>query len=355
MASILIVDDEANERGVLHDLLFPDGHDVRMAASAMEALEIIQQDVPDIVITALMMPGMDGLELCRRLRAEERTRGTPIVVVMALGSTDGMALAVEAGATDFISKPVNGVEVRSRVRSMVGISREYKALQQLLALRTDLTNMVVHDLRNPLQVISFSLVLLERLLPAPTPPLQRIRTQVVRLQQLIDDLLLVAKSETGVLVAHRGEGDAKSLIDVVLEDCRPAAETAEIALSAEVDAQRPLDVDSALLRRCLENLVLNAIKFSPRHTKVSIVLLQSEEGVQIDVADEGAGVPESNRESVFERFVTGGTKDRRTTQTGLGLALCRMVAEAHGGTITVLPRDGTGSVFRMWIPMKDEG
>ncbi|MEO8379277.1 MAG: hybrid sensor histidine kinase/response regulator [Acidobacteriota bacterium] len=350
MPSVLIVDDEPSARAVLHDLLIPEGLDLTTAASGFEALEIVKHRVPDVIITDLMMPGMDGLELCRRLRAEERTRGTPIVVVTALGSREGMARAVDAGATDFISKPVNGTEVRARIRSMVRISTEYRTLQQLLQLRTDLTNMVIHDLRNPLQVISFSAALMQRSSPAIPPPLLRIRSQVVRLQQLIDNLLLIAKSEAGVLIAQRGEVDAGALIELVLDDCRPAAEEAEIVLHAEVQASRPLDVDSALLRRCIENLVINAVKFSPHQTRVSIVLLQDGQDLQIDVIDEGEGVPESSRESVFERYVTGSSKDRRTQQTGLGLAFCRMVAEAHGGTIKVLPGEPRGSVFRIWIP-----
>ena len=352
MASILIVDDESSARAVLHDLLLPEGHVLRTAASATAALEMILDDVPDVVITDLMMPGMDGLELCRRLRADERTRGTPIVAVTALGSREGMTRAVEAGATDFISKPVNGVEVRARVRSMVRISTKYKTLQQLLSLRTDLTNMVIHDLRNPLQVISFSLALLERGGPDPTPPLRRISAQVVRLQELIDNLLVVAKSEAGVLVAQRGEVDVGELIETVIEDCRPVSETAGIALSADVEAGSPLDADAALLRRCLENLVLNAVRFSPRHTTVSIVLVQRDQGTQIDVTDEGAGIPESYRESVFDRFVTAGPRDGRSHAIGLGLAFCRMVAEAHGGTINVLQREGIGSTFRLWLPSR---
>lgn len=352
MALILIVDDESSARAVLHDLLLPDGHELRTAASAMDALAMVHDDVPDVVITDLMMPGMDGLELCRRLRAGERTRGTPIVAVTALGSREGMARAVEAGATDFISKPVNGVEVRARVRSMVRISTEYKTLQQLLSLRTDLTNMVIHDLRNPLQGILFSLALLQREAVEPTPPLRRLHAQVVRLQQLIDNLLVVAKSEAGVLVAQRGDVDVRELIETVIEDCRPAAETAGIALFASVEAGSHVDADAALLRRCLENLLLNAVKFSPRHTTVSIVLVQRDEGTQIDVIDEGAGIPESHHESVFDRFVTAGSKDRRSQQTGLGLAFCRTVAEAHGGTIIVVPREGIGSTFRLWLPSR---
>jgi len=320
-----------------------------MAGSAQEALQFVEAAVPDVIVTDLMMPGVDGLELCRRLRAAPSTRRTPIVVVTALGSREAMARAMDAGATDFISKPVNGVEVRARIRSMVRMAREYGTMQQLLSLRTDLTNMVVHDLRNPLQVITFSLALLQRSFTESPPALERIRTQVQRLQHLINDLLVIAKSEAGVLVAHRRETDGAMLVSRVLEDCRPAALTAEITLVEHVESTTALFVDPDLLRRCIENLVLNAIKFSGSGSTVTIDLTQREEGLRIDVADDGPGIPADLQGRVFGRFATS-ERQGAAQQTGLGLAFCRMVAEAHEGTITLLPNEGTGSVFRFWCP-----
>jgi signal transduction histidine kinase len=350
MTTILIVDDDPNSRDVLHELLLPEGHEIVGVASGDEALEAVRANAPDVIITDLMMPGMDGIELCRRLRAEEPTRGTPIILVTALDSREEMAQALDAGATDFIGKPVIGIEVRARVRSMMRVGRARKTLEQLLALRTNFTNMVIHDLRNPLQVISFSTEILQRKSSDPSPPLIRIRAQVVRLQKLIDDLLVVAKSDAGVLTANRCEIDANALVQLVVEDCLPAAARVEIGILANIDAQWPLYVDPALMRRCLENLVLNAIKFSPSKTKVTIEIQQEAQNVRIDVIDEGSGVPDDLRQSMFQPFATGEQKMPPVRQTGLGLAFCRMVAEAHGGTIAALPREGRGSILRVSLP-----
>ncbi len=350
MTTILIVDDDANSRTLIRDLLGLEGYDVREAASVVEAMEAARASGPDVIITELMTASIDGIELCRSIRAEEGSRGTPIIVVTALDSREDMALALDAGATDFLAKPVNGIEVRARVRAMIRVSRARQTLEQLLALRTDFTNMVIHDLRNPLQVISFSAEILQRKLREPSPPLIRIRSQVSRLQQLIDDLLVVAKSDAGVLTANLCEIDANELVQLVVEDCLPAAARLEISLLTKIDVQWPLFVDPALLRRCLENLVLNAIKFSPAKGKVTIDLLQQQQGLRIDVIDEGRGVPDALRQSLFQPFVTLEQTHPSVKQTGLGLAFCRMVAEAHGGTIAALPSEGTGSVFRICIP-----
>ena len=136
---------------------------------------------------------------------------------------------------------------------------------------------------------------------------------------------------------------------MVLEDCTPAAEAVDIRLETSVVNGLSVSVDAALMRRCLENLVLNAIKFSPRQTVVTIDVAL-EESLRIDVVDEGPGVPEEKRESVFQKFVTVEQRRNAARQTGLGLAFCRMVVEAHGGTITALTRKGNGSIFRILLP-----
>jgi two-component system sensor histidine kinase/response regulator len=349
MTTILIVDDDPNSRTLIHNLLRPEGYEVKEAASAIEAMEAARASGPDVIIAELTTASIDGIELCRKLRAEEGTRGTPIVMMTALDSREDMSRALDAGATDFLAKPVSGIEVRARVRAMIRVSRARQTLEQLLALRTNFTNMVIHDLRNPLQVISFSTEVLQKRLIEPSPPLMRIRSQVARLHQLIDDLLVVAKSDAGVLIAHLREIDANELVQLVVEDCLPAAAPLEISILTKIDVRWPLFVDPSLLRRCLENLVLNAIKFSPAKGKVTIDLLQRQ-GLTIDVIDEGSGVPDSFRQSLFQPFVTLDHAYPNVKQTGLGLAFCRMVAEAHGGTIAALSSEGSGSDFRICIP-----
>jgi len=355
MPTLLLVDDDPGSLAVMYDLLLPDGYLMKTAKSGAEALDCLLDGIPDVIITDIMMPRMDGFELCRRLRAAPLTKAVPIVVVTALGARSDMARAIEAGATDFISKPVSGVEVRARVRSMVRIAGDHRTLQQLLTLRTDLTNMVVHDLRNPLMVILLAAATLQRMLPDCPEALHRIQRQVVRLQQLIDDLLVIAKSEAGVVVAKLSDVDADALAALVLDDCGPVAETAHIALHSRVTADGPLAIDVALIRRCLENLVLNAIKFSPPGTTVSLDIVRNEAGTSIDVSDEGPGVPEAIRESLFERFVTGAHGEANVSQTGLGLAFSRMAVEAHGGTIAVNPRPLRGSIFRIELPPVSRG
>ena len=350
MTTILIVDDDPNSRTLIHDLLRLEAYEVKEAASAIEAMETARASGPDVIIAELTTASIDGIELCRKLRAEEGKRGTPIIMMTALDSRDDMALALDAGATDFLAKPVSGIEIRARVRAMIRVSRARQTLEQLLALRTNFTNMVIHDLRNPLQVISFSAEILQRKLREPSPPLIRIRSQVSRLQGLIDDLLVVARSDAGVLTAHLCEIDANELVQLVVEDCLPAAARLEISILTKVDVQWPLFVDPALLRRCLENLVLNAIKFSPGKGKITIDFLQQQQGLTIDVIDEGSGVPDSFRQSLFQPFATLEQTYPNAKQTGLGLAFCRMVAEAHGGTIAALAGEGGGSDFRICIP-----
>jgi signal transduction histidine kinase len=350
MITILIVDDDPTARAAIHDLLLPENYEVIEAASGQEAIDAACGNEPDVIVIDLMVPEMDGIELCACLRAERQTRGTPIIMVTALDSRDDMVRALDAGATDFIVSPVSGIELHARIRSMLRVAHAQKTIEQLLVLRTDFTNMVIHDLRNPLQVISFAAETLQRSSPEGSPPLNRIRTQVARLQQLIDDLLVVAKSDAGTLIANRSDIDANALVQSVVEDCLPAAARMEISILANIDVEWPLYADPALLRRCIENLVLNAIKFSPFKTNVAIEIAQHQGDVRIDVIDEGCGFSDELRLSMFQPFATCSQNTPGVKQTGLGLAFCRMVAEAHGGTITALPKEGPGTILRLSLP-----
>lgn len=349
---VLVVDDEPSGIEVIGGLLAMEHYDLSFAASGPEALEAMTRQAPDVLITDLMMPGMDGLTLVTRMRGREETKATPVIVVTALDTRDDVARALDAGATDFLSKPVSGTELRARVRSMARIARGYDAMRENLALRTKLTNMLVHDLRSPIQALSFALEELTRDANGngKASAMGRARGQVVRLRELVDDLLVTAKSEAGRLVLSRASVTVSALFDTALDDVRDHARARQVHLAAHASPELAIFADVALFRRALCNLLENAIRFTPAGRTVELTAAGYNGTVELYVCDEGPGVAEADRSAIFDSFVSGeGGVDVRA-RIGLGLSFCRMVAEAHGGSIEVLARDGGGSMFHLVIP-----
>lgn len=350
--SILIVDDEPNNFDVIEILLFKENYALNYASTGHEALEQIQHHPPDVILLDVMMPDMDGIEVCRRIRKNVDWRHIPIIVVTALNSKEDLAQCLAAGADDFISKPVSGVEIRARVRSMLRIRQQYTDLQESLQLREDLANMIVHDLRNPLTSITLTCDLL-RLIETSGKTLEKVEQISIagqQLQTLVDSLLTTAKLQSGKLVPNLTENDLHEIGVSVLSDFSAIAAQKNIQLLHHFPEPGGCALlDAILFRRILDNLLSNAIKFSPSNSQVTLHLeYPAGKQVRVQVSDRGPGVSKEFKQSIFEKYEIGGLI-KGASQTGLGLAFCKLAVESHQGQITVAENSPTGSVFTVEI------
>jgi two-component system sensor histidine kinase/response regulator len=367
---ILVVDDVPTNVRVLAGILKIAGYDALSASSGPEALDLLQSHAPDVVLLDVMMPGMDGFEVCRRIRSDPAKAFLPVVMVTALHETGDRIKALECGADDFLTKPVDDVEVLARVKSLVRVKRQrdaltqaYLDLQSLESLRDSLTMMLVHDLRTPLTTI---LGPLEMLQTGQFGGLEEVQKEIVamslrsgyRLLGLVNELLDVSKMESGEMTLHRSE---VKVPDVVQEAVELVAKVntndmSRIQFGLEDDLP-PILADEDLLRRVLVNLVANAMKFTRSDGTVTVSAARADASdtdsgtVIISVSDEGEGIPPEDRERIFEKF--GQVESRRAGRkmsTGLGLTFCKLAVEAHGGRIWVESEIGKGSTFHCTIP-----
>jgi two-component system sensor histidine kinase/response regulator len=350
---ILIVDDEPGARKTLQGLLLREGYELTFAASGPEALARLEGLEPGVILLDVMMPGMDGFEVCQRLKTDERWRHIPVILVTALDSKEDLVRGLDAGADDFLSKPVNGLELRARVRSMLRIRKQYDELEATLRLREDMANMIVHDMRNYLMPILGFSQLLKRKITAPDvlKDVEVIWDHARRLQSFLNDMLVLAKVEAGKPVLNRSLVDVNRLVLEVEKSYSVVARARGINLVVELPGEsRQTSLDSNLFQRVLDNLVSNALKFSPAE---STVTLRAEypgagTGLRIQVLDEGPGIPEEHRERIFDKFEIVALS-RDVSQVGLGLAFCKMAVEAHGGRIFVDANEPRGAVFTVEI------
>jgi two-component system, sensor histidine kinase and response regulator len=352
-ATILIVDDQPDNFDVIETLLFRENYQLHYASSGIKALERIDTIQPDVILLDVMMPDLDGVTVCRRIKEQAKWQHIPIIIVTALDSKEDLALCLKAGADDFISKPVNGLELRARVRSMLRIKKQYDALKESLKMRQSMSEMVVHDLRSPLTLIMGAASMLKKIdnQEKKKQKVEQILNGSKRLMSLIDSLLLMAKIEAGKMILHPENIDFTAVVNQAINDFQPIAEDEGIELLSKlVPAPHLLLLDATLCRRVLDNLISNAIKFAPENTQV-IVELEYPENMKarVKVIDEGVGVNKNLQKTIFEKYEIGNLFPY-VQQTGLGLAFCKMAVEAHEGRILIENNYPKGSIFVVELP-----
>jgi signal transduction histidine kinase len=360
-ARILVVDDDALARRSLRAMLERGYYTVEAAENGEQALSLLQTYQPDLVLLDIQMPGMDGLEVCRRIRNMPNGDLLPIIFLTGDERADIHAKAFQVKGDDFLRKPVLSAELIVRIRSLMRLKRlqaevqeERDNLLELQKQREQLFAFIVHDLKNPLTGIQMGLDLLgERDDNTPTSQihLRRLRDTAQYMGRMIQNILDIGRAEQVGLELHKTRILLSSWIPALLQEVETQAKSRKHKFACHCPSDLEVDVDQDFFRRLLLNLVDNALKYSPTgsHTRIEVEL--TEAGVRLAVRDQGQGIPEPMREQIFGKFVRlhEGQHDARSG-SGIGLAFCRLVAEAHQGRIWVEPNTPKGSVFVLEIP-----
>jgi two-component system, sensor histidine kinase and response regulator len=357
-SKILIVDDEPILRETLHALLIEDLYDFCFGSNGEEGISQAESAQPDVILLDVMMPGMDGFEACQFLKNNPLTSQIPIILVTALDSSEDISRGLDSGADEFITKPPDRRELKARVRSMLRIKHQYDDLKNTLKLREDLANLIVHDMRSPLNIIIGHG---EMLLNAPglsealVRRVDKINEQAEKLNKFIDEMLMIARMEQGKIFLNRNLANINQIVEHVVAEHSVIAEARRLKLVVEMP---PLichaQVDERLVARVLDNLLSNAFKFSPSLSTVSVRMTLVEHAAQsfirLQVIDQGPGISDDYKAEIFDKFKVVQLKKAGVSQVGLGLFFCRMVIEAHEGHIWVEDNIPLGSIFNFEIP-----
>ena len=368
----LVVDDNEMNRDVLSQRLKRQGHEVVMAVSGLEALATMRKQAFDLVLLDIMMPEMDGFEVLEQLKSDMTQRHIPVIMISALNEMDSVVRCIEMGADDYLCKPFDPPLLKARIGAClekkrardreVGLydqlQQNYKRLQELEKLRDDLMNMIVHDLRTPLTSVIAGLHSISTVGDLNADQHEMVGISISggeTLLGMINDLLDVDKLESGSMQLDYVVLSAADLVASAVRQVASLADNKNLTLVQQVsDGLPPLLGDDDKLRRVLENVLGNAIKFTPSGGRVTIEALQGSESLTIlfIVSDTGEGIPHEAISRIFEKSGQGGTgQGGRTMSTGLGLAFCKLVAQAHGGRIDVVSTPGAGSRFSVTLPL----
>jgi signal transduction histidine kinase len=357
LSSILIVDDTVENLRVLSGMLTVRGFDVRPVTSGREALQVVAHEPPDLVLLDVMMPEMNGFEVCAKLRENQDWSEIPVIFLTALTDVADKVKGFAAGGTDYITKPFQIEEVLARVDNQLALrqarrqlSESLDRLRELERLRDDLVHMVVHDMRSPLSVLIGRLELLKpHVTGASERTLDAATRSAVGLNRMADTLLDVSRLEEGQMPLDRAVCDLVKLAD----DVRHAFVSMDQKRVIDLESRGAVMVacDAGLIRRVIENLVSNGIKHTPDGGRLHIEVNALPGRARISVEDEGDGVPPEARHRIFEKFGTlEARKERSYHSAGLGLAFCKLAVQAHGGAIGVDSVDPHGSLFWVELP-----
>lgn len=344
---VMIVDDVESEIDILVDILHRD-YEICVATDGESAMQVAEEVCPDLILLDILMPDMDGYEVCRRLKENPRTGDISIIFVTVLSEDGHEATGLELGALDYITKPFNRDIVRARVRNHMDLIEAHR-------LKEDVNRIICHDMRNELStIIGYPEVLLldDNLSVAQRKAIEVIRSSGYNLLNMVNLGLQLYKMERGLYSFQPSIVDAIAVLERILENkaglCNSKSITVKISIDGtaiEKGMKFLLRSEDLLLYSMLSNLVVNAIEASPVEESVTIDLRRNGEAV-ITVHNMGA-VPAEIRGHFFEKYVTAG----KAAGTGLGAYSALLMAKTHGGSVAMRTSEENGTMLTIRLPL----
>lgn len=354
-SNILIVDDNPENVKVLGNTLREEEYNLLVAFNGLDALAILDTEPVDLILLDVMMPEIDGFELCERIKLQEDWQEIPVIFITALNDKNSVVKGLEVGGVDYITKPFNNKEVLARIHTHLSLRRTQQVLQDTLTSRDRLYAIIAHDLRSPLAAIRMMLNLL-RDKGIHTPNFDLLITQLSdstnQTYDLLENLLLWSKSQLGDIVPDKHVFRLEPFLNGLQRLFALSAQKKKLNLRLSVDPALQVRADRDMLKTVIRNLLSNAIKFTPNGGLITILADEQPEEVLITVSDTGIGISEESYVKIFdnkERITTFGTQDEKGS--GLGLSLCFDFIEKQGGRLSVDSQEGKGSSFRIHLPV----
>ena len=363
---ILIVDDVTSNVLLLKVLLTNEKFNVITASSGKQALELVENDRPDLVLLDVMMPEMNGFEVAQILKQKTETSEIPIIFLTALNGTTDVVKGFQVGGNDFISKPFNKEELVIRIThqiSLVAAKRiilaQTEELQKTIIGRDKLYSVIAHDLRSP--VGSIKMVLNMLILNLPSSKIGEEMYELLTMANqttedvfsLLDNLLKWTKSQIGRMKVVYQDFDIVEVAQGVIEIFSMVAAAKKISIKLETPEKLIVHGDIDMVKTVVRNLLSNAIKFSNQKSEILVVVTDKEEFSVLSVKDYGCGIDSEGQKKLLHtdtHFSTFGTNNEEGS--GLGLLLCKDFAQKNSGDLWFESEKGKGSTFSFSIPLK---
>lgn len=362
--TILVVDDNKRNLQVVGNILHDEKYKVAMAINGSTALKLASQLKPDLVLLDIMMPEMDGYEVCKKLKENPETKDIPVIFLTAKVETDDIVEGFNLGGVDYITKPFKQKELLVRIKTQLDLLESKRKIatqaDELLAanvFKDRLFSIIGHDLRSPLSSIKFTIDMMKSGVvdfgdDFFHETLGLLAKTTDEAYTLLENLLGWAKSQSGNLPVMPEEFSFKEMAESTARLQKLNLSNKNIELIIDVAESICVYADNQMINTVLRNLLSNAIKFTPNDGKIQIVATETSNNlVQVSVVDSGVGISEENKKRLFNNtnpLKTYGTNNE--AGSGLGLILCKDFVEKNGGKIWIESHEGKGSTFYFSIP-----
>lgn len=370
---ILIVEDKQENMDLLVYFLHPQGYEIISVYDGLSALQKVEEEHPDIILLDIMLPKMDGYEVCGRLKKDPETKFIPIIMLTALKELKDKVRALEVGADDFLTKPFENIELLARVKSLLRLKEYHDELQsknlelaekneslmRMDRFKEDLTNLIIHDMKNPLFVIQGNLQMMSMSMENVPPEIlkkyaQRIERSSQQLLRMVVNLLDISRIEEGTIDLKNDHANINEIIDKIIERIKDYPENKNKEILVDLDSNLPeLTIDRSVMERVFENLINFSITNLVDEGKVTITTAAvDDQKIQFVTHDNGTQIPKNYHDKIFEKFSQTEIKDSGyRVDRALGLTFCKMAVEAHKGSMWLDLETKVGNKFIIELPI----
>ncbi len=352
---ILLVDDNPRNLDVLINFLKESSSEIRIAGSGEEALELATRITPDVIILDVMMPGINGFETCRRLKKIDKLKNVPVIFMTALSDPADKVMGFKSGGSDYVTKPLHHEEVLARINAHLTIRNQQKILERQNNEKNEFIDVVLHQLRNYLTKINLPAHLIKKAKSADeVNELSDMVIQDVKLMlEVITNFLDINKLETGDVNFSFAKTPLSPLAKQSVTNHISSAESKQITINFEAaDDEFNIYADKIVILQILDNLISNAVKFSPNGKDINVRVFKTKNSVCCEIEDEGQGLTSEDMDKIFGKYARLSAKPTGDeTSTGLGLSIVKKLVDAMNGKINANSAGkDKGAVFTLEFP-----
>ncbi|MBN1598205.1 MAG: hybrid sensor histidine kinase/response regulator [Bacteroidales bacterium] len=355
-SSILIVDDVAKNIQLVAKFLKNEGYQLFFAQDGLSALKQIDSRLFDLILLDIMMPGMDGFEVCRRIKENKKTSSIPVIFLTARTDDDAIAKGFAYGGIDYITKPFNPAELIARVKTHLQLRQREIELQETNSTKDTLLSIISHDLKTPFfNIMGLGEILLNNYDEYDKDMIRELIENMVTAAKvshnLLENLLNWIRVQTGKMKFDPDDLKLSDIIDDNFSLLKSQSDNKEIEFIKFVNDNIVVNADRNMLNIVLRNLISNAIKYTPRKGKVTVKAEKKGENVILSVMDNGVGIPENKIKTLFKPIDNTSTPGTESEPgTGFGLILTHEFVIKNNGSISVKSKEGEGTEFRLILP-----